>query len=177
MCYFPRHSFSTSVSLLAEGHVTFCLKRWFSEPAERAHIVFPKAHNVSVLIETCGMVLICPGQQSLSWSYRNHLLSLGRSLSLLHIQSLIEGSATSPRVVSPVEDFMSSANFGKAAVTLSSLPSSPLSLQGSGDHSEILSQLSVIRDDRRDLKMSHLYLYCKSISDIVFKRMGLLSRL
>ena len=71
---------------------------------------------------------------------------------------------------------MSSANFGKAAVTLSSLPSSPLSLQGSGDHSEILSQLSVIRDDRRDLKMSHLYLYCKSISDIVFKRMGLLSR-
>ena len=107
MCYFPRHSFSTSVSLLAEGHVTFCLKRWFSEPAERAHIVFPKARNVSVLTETCGMVLVRPGQQSLSWSYRNHLLSLGRSLSLLHIQSLIEGSATSPRAVNPVEDFMS----------------------------------------------------------------------
>ena len=47
VCCFPRHSCSTSVSLLAEGHVTFCLKRWLSEPAESSHCLPKSSQCVS----------------------------------------------------------------------------------------------------------------------------------
>lgn len=123
---FQGPSFSTSISLLAEGHVTFCLKRRLSEPAERAHIVFPKACNVSVLIETVGWSR--SGLTNRAWVGATGITSsLGRSLGLLHIQSLKEVSTTSPQAVKPVENLMSLANFGKVAFTLSFLVKPPLS--------------------------------------------------